>query len=203
MTHPKSPNLLIIFMKNPIPGKVKTRLGKDLGMEKAAEIYTQLMDYTKSIAAPVQADVEVWYGDQINPNDLWNEEGFIKKQQSGADLGERMKNAFAQGFSSGYSRIIIIGTDCPELDTGLLEQAYTELDEHDVVYGPANDGGYYLMGMKELLLPLFILKSWSEESVLAESINDLDQMEKEYILLPELTDIDTIEDLKKFPKYAP
>lgn len=189
----------MIFVKNPVPGKVKTRLAKDVGKEKAAEYYKKLLMLTRNVARKSDADKWLWYGDFINIDDLWPIGIFEKKIQNGATLGDRMRKAFYDAFEAGYKKVLIIGSDCPEMSTEILEGAYKALDEHEVVIGPAHDGGYYLLGMQHYY-NLFDNVKWSTETVLKETLAKTGTMNLEVKILEELTDIDTIEDLKKFPQ---
>lgn len=186
----------MIFIKNPIAGKVKTRLAKDIGDEKAVEYYRRLLSLTRKAALGCKADRWLWYGDFINEEDEWDDRYFAKKLQHGESLGDRMKNAFAEGFQRGFSKVVIIGSDCPEMSSSLLEEAFERLEQNDVVTGPANDGGYYLLGMRSFQ-NLFDGISWSTSEVYPKTIKKIKQAGLSYEELPELTDLDTIEDLKK------
>ncbi len=188
----------MIFIKNPVPGKVKTRLGKDIGYEEAAAYYEKLLEITRQAAINTSSDKWLWYGDYINKSDSWSAATFTKKLQTAGDLGIRMQSAFEKAFEQGYEKVVIIGSDCPEMSSGVLEKAFEKLTEADVVIGPANDGGYYLMGMKKAL-PLFENVDWSTRQVLDQTIAHLKKQNLNYILLEKLTDLDTIEDLKHFP----
>ena len=188
--------LLLLFVKHPVAGKAKTRLAKSIGNEKALVVYRKLLTYTCEIAKQLHVNKVVFYGNQIPESDLWSEAGFARYEQHGETLGDRMENAFLWGFEQGYKQIIIIGSDCADIDSTLLEDAFSQLDNHDFVMGPANDGGYYLMGMNALFSPVFQNKNWSTESVLQDTLRDLEAGNKSYFLLPVKTDIDTVEDLK-------
>lgn len=191
-------NALIIFVKNPRQGKVKTRLAKTVGDERALEVYNELMDITaREVSKVNSADCFVFYSNFLpEEDDIWKDEYVIKELQEGEGLGERMKNAFKHLFDQGYERVAIIGSDLPEMTHELIEQAFAELDEVEVVLGPAKDGGYYLLAMKEYLPELFENKTWSTDSVFDETIEDLIGMKKIWHELPILNDIDTEEDLK-------
>lgn len=196
MTHK---NLLIIFTKNPVAGKVKTRLAKDLGNEKALEIYKFLLKHSAEITRSAEADKQVYYSDQIARNDIWPEDAFSKRKQEGEDLGERMENAFKAGFAEGYEKIVIIGTDLYDIKTADIDQAYHELEKNDYVIGPAYDGGYYLLGMKSLNSALFRNKEWSTSSVFQDSLEDMKQ--KKVKVLQTQNDIDVLEDIKDHPAF--
>ena len=162
-------SVLIIFVKNPVLGKVKTRLADALGEENALLIYQKLLQHTCLVTGNIIADKYVFYLEFINHNDLWKNEVYKKKLQHGNDLGERMKNAFELLFQKGYKEIVIIGSDCYELTEEIIMNAFGELKQKDVVIGPAKDGGYYLLGMNIFIPELFTGKSWSTNKVLQET----------------------------------
>ena len=112
-----------------------------------------------------------------------------------------MQNAFAEAFAQGKERVIIIGSDCLELETYMIKEAFAVLESNDVVLGPAKDGGYYLIGMTAFLPTLFEDKNWSTDDLLMDTISDLKKMNAKYYLLKTLNDIDTIEDLKALDKF--
>ena len=182
---------IIIFVRNPELGKVKTRVAATVGDEAALQIYKQLLLHTMEVADKKYADKFVFYHEQIEPDDIWNKKGFHKKLQSGSNLGEKMKNAFTFVFSEGYNKVIIIGSDCLQLNTDIVHEAFAALDQKDTVIGPAKDGGYYLLGMKKNYGFLFDNKTWSTESVFDESMRDMQQQHLSTGLLPLLTDVDT------------
>ncbi len=187
---------LIIFVKNPEIGKVKTRLAESIGDERALEVYHKLLERTLAITQPLAMDKFVYYSPEIIHDDLWNEALFYKAQQPDGDLGTKMQTAFEQRFAVGYQRVCIIGSDCYELNSQIMEQAFLELRQHDTVIGPSTDGGYYLLGMKTLHHELFNSKSWSTDQVLAQTIADIKDQKLSCFLLPELTDIDREDDLR-------
>ena len=187
-------NLLIIFTKNPVLGKVKTRLAKGVGDKKALEIYKFLLKHTKDITGKLNVNKQVYYAWNIAEDDIWKDGGFQKRLQVEGDLGEKMEAAFKSGFDEGYNKIIIIGSDLYDMDTTDLEEAFKELENHNYVIGPAEDGGYYLLGMKSLNSALFINKAWSTSSVFEQSLQDM--QEGTYKALPLKNDIDTLEDIK-------
>ncbi|MDX5443614.1 MAG: TIGR04282 family arsenosugar biosynthesis glycosyltransferase [Hymenobacteraceae bacterium] len=188
-------NQLLIFVRNPELGKVKTRLAKTTGDQKALAVYKLLLEHTQKITQPVSAVKKVWYSDYINRQDIWPNTKFQKQLQPEGDLGCKMEAAFKQAFAGGFSKVMIIGSDCFELTTELLEQAFLALDSHDVVAGPAADGGYYLLGMKQLHLSFFRNKTWSTDLVLQQTLYDAAEQNLNVKLLPVLNDIDTEADL--------
>ncbi len=192
MTPPK--DLLIIFTRNPELGKCKTRLAAAVGNGIALSIYQFLLEHTKSITKGLYVGKWVFYSDEIWENDIWEQAIYEKKIQSGKDLGERMANAFIDGFTAGYEKIIIIGSDMYDLNENDLLEAFKILDQHDYVIGPAIDGGYYLLGMKCLNPVLFENKSWGTDTVLKATLEDLKG--KNYGVLAPKNDIDHFEDIK-------
>ena len=185
---------LIIFVKNNIEGKVKTRLAAGIGQQKALEVYAKLLDHTHLSTRCLDAEKTVYFSEYTEEDGIWADGNFVLSQQSGQELGERMLQAFESQFSKGAERVCIIGSDTFEITQDLIRKAFEMLKEKEVVVGPARDGGYYLLGMKELQPELFQNKSWSTESVLSQTLEDLDRLQLKYSLLPELNDIDHKED---------
>ncbi|HEY0057671.1 MAG TPA: TIGR04282 family arsenosugar biosynthesis glycosyltransferase [Flavisolibacter sp.] len=186
---------IIIFVRNPERGKVKTRLAATLGDDKALEIYLQLLDHTAAITKSLQ-DVSryVFYSDSIGQNDPWSEGSFYKMIQSDGDLGRKMFAAFQAVFSRGHNKVVIIGSDCPGLTSGGLMSAFESLSRQDVVIGPANDGGYYLLGLKELNEMFFTNKEWSTDGVYKATLENIHSLHLSCYCLPPLVDVDTEED---------
>jgi len=193
----KDKDALIVFVKNPLPGKVKTRLAQKIGVKNALSIYQKLLNHTLKTILPLTQDVIIYYADEVIIDDMWAGHPFLKEKQTGIDLGDKMNNAFKDCFSKGYKKICIIGSDNLEIITEIIEQAFHELNDTDIVIGPSTDGGYYLVGMKAQYSEIFKNKSWSTSRVLEETINDLDNQTISYSLLKTLSDIDTYKDLKK------
>ena len=189
--------LLIIFAKVPEAGKVKTRLAVDVGDEKALEVYHALLKHTRTQVLPLAQDKIIYYTPHIVTDDAWEGDHFQKAIQPDGDLGSRMLHAFEQGFAQGYTRICIIGTDCFDLATEHLQQAFQALRDNNVVLGPSQDGGYYLLGMDQPYAELFNNKTWSTESVADETRADVQAHTLSLYELPILNDIDTIHDLKQ------
>ena len=182
---------VIIFVRNPELGKVKTRLAATVGDDHALDIYCQQLNHTMEQASEIDADKFVYYHQQITVDDIWNGNGFYKKLQAGESLGDKMKAAFDEIFKLGYKNIMVIGSDCLQLNSTIINAGFSLLDEHDTVIGPAKDGGYYLLGMKKNYEFLFDNKTWSTESVFDESMKDMGQHHLSTGLLPVLTDVDT------------
>ncbi|GAA3521088.1 TIGR04282 family arsenosugar biosynthesis glycosyltransferase [Aquimarina addita] len=192
-------NLLLIFTRNPELGKCKTRLAATIGDQKALDIYTFLLQHTVAITENLTVTKEVHYSVKVRDQDLWNTSIYNKKQQQGDDLGERMQHAFANGFKAGYKNIIIIGSDMYDLNQKDLENAFNTLQTSEYVIGPAEDGGYYLLGMKSLRASVFANKKWGTSTVLQDTLRDLSDAHVK--LLPEKNDIDYYEDIKDIPDF--
>jgi rSAM/selenodomain-associated transferase 1 len=190
-------NLLIIFAKNPILGKAKTRLAASIGEKKALVIYKKLIEKTANIIGELSIEKELYYSDFIEKNDVWNNKVTRKKTQRGKSLGERMENAFKKGFAEGYKNIVIIGTDLWDLETLEIEKAFESLEKNEGVIGPAQDGGYYLLGLSKWNPTVFQNKKWGTSTVLNETLACFDN--KIVDNLKTKNDIDTIEDLRAFP----
>ena len=186
---------LVIFVKNPIPGTVKTRIAKTVGAEKATQVYRHLVQYTQQMTRYCSWEKVVYYADFINPNDGWS--GYQKAQQVGADLGQRMERAFREQFTAKAKRVVLIGSDCLAVTNAHLARAFAALDTTDVVIGPATDGGYYLLGMKQVHHELFTDMPWSQPGLLAETTRVLDHNQLTYSLLDTLDDIDEWADYAK------
>ncbi len=189
--------LLIIFTKNPEAGLVKTRLAQTVGDEKALEVYETLREHTALVTATVEAERQVYYSRFIPSSDLFFTSKFTFKLQEGEDLGARMLHAIRTGFQTGFRHIVLIGTDCYELSSDTLNQAFNALERSDAVIGPAIDGGFYLIGLNMLLPELFLNRQWSTPEVCKETIEVLQRFAIPYELLTALSDIDTFDDLKK------
>ena len=186
---------LIIFIRNPEPGRVKTRLAKTVGDDAALDVYRRLLRHTRHTAEAVSCMRFLFYADQIAPKDEWTGAMFSKHLQSGIDLGERMLHAFELVFEQACGQAIIIGSDCPGIDPALIESAFDKLLDNDVVIGPATDGGYYLLGLKRLHGELFRGKSWSTAAIFAQTVQDIESLGLRCAQLPVLTDVDEENDL--------
>ncbi|MFC2124296.1 TIGR04282 family arsenosugar biosynthesis glycosyltransferase [Bacteroidota bacterium] len=197
MTNSQYTSLLIIFVRNPEAGKVKTRLAMEVGNIRALEIYNELLTRTWMVTRDIEVKKTVYYTEALVVNDLWDEGGFQKAQQRGNDIGERMSEALNESFKLGYKKICLIGSDIYNLESIILLTAFEQLDNKDVVLGPAEDGGYYLIGMKNFEPTLFTGKKWSSSTVFHDTLEDINKGGLSVALLPELIDIDTAEDLNK------
>ena len=187
--------LLIIFVKNPELGKAKTRLAAGIGKEAALHVYKRLLERTKEISSGLSSDKVVFYNDFIDYQDLWPNDIYQKALQIAGDLGQKMEAAFRWAFEMGYQKVCIIGSDCYDLTTEILETAFEKLENHNAVIGPSVDGGYYLLGMTQLNSSVFKNKDWSTSSVFDSTIESFNSQNLNYFQLETLNDIDTKEDL--------
>lgn len=196
----KKKNAIIIFAKYPKHGNVKTRLAKTLGENVATKFYISCASHVFKESLKLRRAVVpfLFYPDQEKSDELkkWAGGKFIYKIQIGTDLGQRMSNAFAEVFKNNFEKVLIIGTDIPDISSTLINQAFFELEKNDIVVGPSTDGGYYLLGIKKFHPDLFNNIPWSSEEVLNKTLNIINQQDLKFSLLPKLMDIDTEEDLK-------
>lgn len=190
--------LIIVFVKNIKLGKVKTRLAKTIGNQGAFEVYSELVKITELATANITTDKRIYFSDAVIDSKWTNS---YKTIQQGNNLGERMKNAFIDGFKDGYERIVLIGSDLPDINAKHIKNGLNHLKNSEVVFGPAIDGGYYLVGMSKMYHSIFDDKPWSQSSLLKQTLNELDQNKISYSLLETLNDIDTFEDLEASEFY--
>ena len=186
---------IIIFVRKPELGKVKTRLAASIGNEKALEVYNELLAHTKTITQNIVADKFVFYNNEISKNDIWDNNIYKKIVQAKGDLGFKMQEAFSFLFNEGYKKVLIIGSDCFQLEENTIKEALHLLEQKEVVIGPANVGGYYLLGMKRLYPEFFKNKTWSTAEVYKNTLADFKILNLKWAALPTLIDVDTEEDL--------
>ena len=165
------------------------------------DIYKFLLDKTVSFTKDLNVEKWVYYSEEIWKDDIWDNKVFTKKLQVGSDLGKRMMNAFKEGFQAGFEHIIIIGSDMYHLNQSDLEEAFSKLKNHNYVVGPAEDGGYYLLGMKSIKKELFQNKAWGTNTVLADTLSHI--KDEKIALLEEKNDVDYFEDIKDIEAFAP
>jgi rSAM/selenodomain-associated transferase 1 len=193
--------LILLFVKYPEPGYVKTRLASCIGADAAAELY-------RAFIADVLSTVKIagfpfricFYPEEKRELLLdWLGKEHHYMPQRGQSLGERMKNGFVDAFADGNERVIIIGSDSPDLPPSILREAFDGLSIHDVVIGPSRDGGYYLIGFKKdtFLTSIFDNIPWSTPSVFSATMAILRDSALDVYLLPEWNDIDTVDDIKQ------
>jgi hypothetical protein len=187
-------NLLIILVKNPVIGKVKTRLAKSIGFENAMSIYQFLIKRVAEVTENIAVDKLVLYSDFVQMKDEFPAGIYGKGLQHGNDIGEKMNSAFDTAFKKGYKNVALIGSDVISLSEDVITSAFENLKTKDVVFGPAQDGGYYLIGMSRHCPIVFNNIKWSTEDVLKQSIYNCKQQELQIQLLKTLSDFDRIED---------
>ena len=179
--------LLIIFVKNIVLGKVKTRLAKTIGNSGAFNVYKALYNITQTETLKIDVDRHIYFSDIVINSSWPNDEKFV---QNGNGIGERMLNAFKDGFDKGYEQIILIGSDLPDISERIINTGFNALKHSEIVFGPAQDGGYYLVGMNKMSPNIFLNKPWSQPNLLKETLTEL----YNYSLLNELNHKDTIDD---------
>ncbi|PIN74859.1 hypothetical protein COV18_05565 [Candidatus Woesearchaeota archaeon CG10_big_fil_rev_8_21_14_0_10_37_12] len=190
---------ILFYVKYPKKGYVKTRLAKNFGEEETLKLYRCFVEDMMLTLEHVQSDIRICFTpeDKKKAFQKWlgNHHSFFV--QKGKDLGERLKNSFIEAFNAKYDRVIVLGSDSPDLPAEMVTEAFEKLETHDVVIGPAEDGGYYLLGFKkeQFTHGVFDNISWSTKKVFQETINKLKR--KNVCVLPTWTDIDTLDDLKK------
>ncbi len=194
---------LLIFARKPIPGKVKTRLVPPFSPEQAAELYGCMLGdvLAKTANHPAVKGRFLCYEntDEAREYFVGQSRGMIFLPQLGVDLGEKMAEAFRSVFALGYGAAVVIGTDAPDLPVNFIEMAFRRLEDGDcdAVYGPCEDGGYYLLGMKKLCCPLFRDVPWSTGRVLEVSLQRAGEAGITVSLLPLWHDVDTAADLER------
>ena len=194
------PPAILLFVKNPVPGRVKTRLAATLGPEAAAAVYRPLVrrvlenlpesaDLVVVFDPPQSAlDIESWIrsltGDR--PVSIWG--------QTPGDLGDRLRAAFSRAFHAGYTRVAAVGSDCVEIPADFFEETWRALEDADVVLGPAVDGGYYLIALKRDCPGLFSAIPWSSDQVFELTCARARAARQRVATLPPLEDVDTESD---------
>ncbi len=189
---------LIVFIRNPEKGKVKTRLANSVGDDQALKIYKSLLNHTRKVVEAVDCKRFLFYSVRIHEKDGWSDNHFDKYLQKGDELGIRMQNAFKTLFDNGIEKAVIVGSDIARLSPEIIENAFQSLDKTDFVMGKALDGGYYLLGMKSPTPSLFKNMVWSTSKVAEETIHRIHQLGKCVSLVESLSDIDFIEDWEQW-----
>jgi hypothetical protein len=204
--------IIILFTRYPRAGKVKTRLIDRLGPQGAAALHDQLTNEVINTLQPVlqarQAELRIAYcGGSEQEMRTWLGNDIFLQIQQGKDLGERMLHAFEQAWKQGAKKVLLIGSDCPGINPSIIKSGLRHLETHDLVLGPAADGGYYLIGLSAHIQALssgqeygllFQNIDWGTGQVLQQTLNQAKQAGLSFALLPELHDIDRPEDLVHF-----
>ncbi len=191
---------LIIFTRYPEPGKTKTRLIPVLGSVGAANLQRQMTEHTilqvKQLQKAIDISVEIWFSDgDLQLMQKWLGSDLVYQPQGEGDLGLRMARSLLQAFQSGAEKAIIIGTDCPGLNPEILATAFDKLRTFDLVLGPALDGGYYLIGLRQLIPELFANIEWGTANVFQKTVEIAQKVNLSYVNLVSLADVDRPEDL--------
>ncbi len=187
---------VVVFGREPVPGRVKSRLAAGVGEEAAAAVYRELLGHTLRVAASIDADVVLALADA--PARGWRRERAVAVEvQVAGDLGRRLADAFARRFAEGYRRVVVVGSDCPELAPHHLRAAFDGLAMHPVVLGPAWDGGYWLVGARAPGVDLFSDIPWSTPEVLDATRARLGALGVGWLELERLHDLDTEADLRR------
>ena len=190
-------NILIIFVKYPQAGFVKTRLAKDIGKEEAVLLYRRFVEIILKRTDDMSFNRFIFYsparkGRQIQK---WLGYGLTTFAQKGNNLGERLSNAVGSTFRKGSKKVVVIGSDSPTIDKKIILKAFKELENKDCVIGPSLDGGYYLLGLSSFNREIFKDISWSTNKVFKQTINKLKKLRLRFNLLEQLSDVDNLKDL--------
>jgi rSAM/selenodomain-associated transferase 1 len=204
MNEGREKRLLVVVAKAPLPGNVKTRLFPRLSPVEAAELYRCFVEDTAVEMSGLKGECDIAIA--YTPENAYNTfaslspDGFGLFAQMGNDLGERLCNIFKEKLSEGYDTVSIIDSDSPDLPMSLVQESFRLLSSgnSDVVFGPCDDGGYYLVAMKKAYPDLFVGIPWSTSSVLSMSLEKSKKLGIKASLLPRWNDIDTFEDLIEF-----
>lgn len=195
----RNKRLLGMLVKYPAPGEVKTRLGREIGFGKAAALYRAVAERVLSATRPVPHN----YGRVIFYSPSGGRQDFQEwlpgeefMPQRGEDLGEIMANALADLLEGGADSAVLTGVDIPDLTREVVCDAFEQLEGHDVVFGPAQDGGYYLVGMKTLHPALFCSMPWGSSEVLQATLRAAEVIGLSCGLGPKLSDVDRLEDIR-------
>ncbi|MGA2315773.1 MAG: TIGR04282 family arsenosugar biosynthesis glycosyltransferase [Thermodesulfobacteriota bacterium] len=194
---------LLFFIKNPKKGKVKTRVASAIGDKMAMKLYRRFLLEMLSTLNRGTFLFYLCFHPENSLNDLkdWLGDHYLYTPQMGENLGQRMKNGFVEAFSMNFKRVILIGSDIPDLPLEFIEEAFNSLGEKDAVIGPSFDGGYYLIGFRDKTFSPQVFEGipWSTERVFEDTMKILKQEGLLVHTLPRWRDIDTIEDLKNLP----
>ena len=193
-------NALVLFAKAPIAGEVKTRLQPEITPENSARLQEAMIKDSISLMSEINNVEKIIYFLPIEKKYVFEKftDGlpFHLNCQNGVDLGEKMANSFHDLFNKGFFRVVVIGTDSPTLPKEYISKAFIDLNKADLVIGPSIDGGYYLIGFKEKVLPVFSPVEWGSNKVLLQTEELIKIHNLKLSLLPVHYDIDTIEDLR-------
>ena len=189
-------NALLIFTKNPVKGKVKTRIAKDIGDEYALKVYMQLLKHTRLITEENDfCENKIFYDEFIPARDNWKEEHYDKYIQAPGDLSTKLRDAFERMFSEGYEKVIVLSPDCPEITSLRIKQAFTLLNSKDFVLGPLEDGGYYILGMSKQELSVFDGIDFGKGTAYKETLKNIQKLGASVKELAPTYDVDYAKDI--------
>jgi uncharacterized protein len=206
MNLPLAQECSIVFTRYPEPGQVKTRLIPALGKLRAATVHRQMTEHTMLQVRKLRRDRGVSIAVHFDGNGCqqmreWLGADLVYQSQVNGDLGCRMMRSIESAFHAGIERVVLIGTDCPGLDAELLGKAFHQLQTHDLVLGPAIDGGYYLIGLRYSIPELFVDINWGTDRVLLQTVEIANRLNLAINYLPFLADVDRPEDLPVWSKF--
>ena len=195
---------LIIFARHPKNGRVKTRLAKTLGAEKATEFYRLCAEhlFQETEKLPLEIKRYIYFDGIENEYSVktWAGADFNYAVQADGSLGRRLENAFSIQFSQGAGKVLIVASDVPDISSSIMVEAFRSLDNHEIVIGPCHDGGYYMIGMKKLHRDIFKGIPWSTSQVYVHTLTNINKLDISLCQLRYLHDIDTEEDLNQWLK---
>lgn len=196
---------IVLFLRVPEKGRIKTRLSKFLDKGFVLRLYKAfILDLLETVSDFQHLFLFFWPPEKKENLKRWLGTKYQFQHQQGTDIGQKMSHAFESIFSKGFERIILMGTDIPEIDKALINDAVNALDGNDAVIGPCEDGGYYLIGMNSKVFSDSIFKGieWSGPEVLSETTLVFQQRNIQYQMLKTLNDIDTIQDFEALKQKA-
>jgi rSAM/selenodomain-associated transferase 1 len=195
-----SSNCILLFVKSPTAGKVKTRLAAEIGEDMTVGLYKCFVEDLISMIDNIECGLELYLHppEAMSQVRRWLGDRHSYRPQRGDDLGRRLQDAFAGAFEEGFSKVIAIGSDSPDLPEGFLCEAFDQLESHDAVIGPASDGGYYLIGFSEdaFVAEAFDSIAWSTSAVCEQTRARLKERGLSVHLLPLWHDVDSRSDLE-------
>jgi len=200
MQNPEAMDVFGIFAKQPVPGRVKTRIAVDLGEQRAADLAAAFVgDLAERFGSTADQRFLCYAPDDQPSRDYFQTLGAANYElwaQPSSALGERMEAFFGDAFAGGAKHVVVIGSDSPSLPVDIVHEAFEQLSAHDCVLGPATDGGYYLIGQRSASRPLFNEIEWGSNRVFSQTLERLRRAGASLALLPPWYDVDTLEALR-------